>query len=85
VVADGWTPVYGHVSTLAEWDAYEWSWTGSLAQWALDHPDHPDHEQALQASAAHRGSWLNGYRGVLGFVVLLLRPTGGRTTLRNRP
>jgi hypothetical protein len=72
VVADGWTAVYGHVSTLAEWDDDEWSWIGSLAQWALDHPDDQDHEQALQVSAAHRRSWLNGYRGVLGFVVLLL-------------
>lgn len=80
VVADGWTPVYGHVSTLGEWDDYEWSWTGSLAQWALDHPDDPDHEKALQVSAAHRRSWLNGYRGVLGFVVLLLRPTCWQTT-----
>lgn len=75
VVADGWTPVHGHVSTLAEWDDYQWSWTGSLAAWALDHPDHPDREQVLTASAAHRDSWLNGYRGVLGFVTLLLRPT----------
>ncbi|MCC8246825.1 SAM-dependent methyltransferase [Saccharothrix luteola] len=75
VVADGWTPVHGHVSTLAEWDEYEWSWTGSLAAWALDHPDHPDREQVLATSAAHRDSWLNGYRGVLGFVTLVLRPT----------
>ncbi|MDR6592864.1 SAM-dependent methyltransferase [Saccharothrix longispora] len=75
VVADGWTPVHGHVSTLAEWDEYEWSWTGSLARWALDHPDHPDHRQALEASAAHRSAWLGGHRGVLGFVVLVLRPT----------
>ncbi|WP_238412813.1 SAM-dependent methyltransferase [Saccharothrix deserti] len=75
VVADGWTPVHGHVSTLAEWDEYEWSWTGSLAAWALDHPDHPDSGQALATSAAHRDSWLNGYRGVLGFVTLVLRPT----------
>ncbi|WP_328701338.1 SAM-dependent methyltransferase [Amycolatopsis pittospori] len=71
----GWTPVYGHVSTLEEWDEYEWCWTGSLARWALDNPDHPDHEQALRASNAHREGWLNGYRGVLGFVVLLLRRT----------
>ncbi|WP_238598863.1 SAM-dependent methyltransferase [Saccharothrix sp. ALI-22-I] len=75
VVADGWTPVYGHVSTVAEWDEYEWSWTGSLAAWALDHPDHPDSAEALAKSAAHRDTWLNGYRGVLGFVTLLLRPT----------
>jgi cyclopropane fatty-acyl-phospholipid synthase-like methyltransferase len=75
VVADGWTPVHGHVSTLAEWDEYEWSWTGSLAAWALDHPDHPDRDQVLATSAAHRDSWLDGYRGVLGFITLVLRPT----------
>jgi hypothetical protein len=75
IVDNGWTPVYGHISTLEEWDEYEWCWTGSLAQWALDHPQHPDHEQALKTSAAHRSGWLNGYRGVLGFVVLLLRRT----------
>lgn len=75
IVAEGWTPVHGHVSTLQEWDEYEWSWTGSLARWALDHPDHPDHQQALEASTAHRADWLGGYRGTLGFVVLLLRRT----------
>lgn len=36
VVADGWTPVYGHVSSRRELDDYEWSWTGSLASWALN-------------------------------------------------
>ncbi|MBW4719883.1 SAM-dependent methyltransferase [Saccharothrix obliqua] len=75
VVADGWTPVHGHVSTLAEWDAYEWSWTGSVARWALDHRDDPDVESALRTANAHRDLWLGGYRGVLGFVTLVLRPT----------
>ncbi|WP_285635005.1 methyltransferase domain-containing protein [Lentzea sp. NBRC 102530] len=75
VVADGWTPVYGHTSTIEEWDEYQWCWTGTLAQWALDHPDHPDSEVALRMSADHRTGWLGGYRGVLGFVVLLLRRT----------
>ncbi|HET9139752.1 class I SAM-dependent methyltransferase [Actinophytocola sp.] len=73
VAEHGWTPVYGHVSTLAEWDEYEWCWTGSLARWALDHPDHPDREQVLGVSAEHRAGWLGGYRGVLGFVTLVLR------------
>ncbi|MBY8850326.1 hypothetical protein [Saccharothrix longispora] len=41
---------------------------------ALAHTDHPDHRQALEASAAHRSAWLGGYRGVLGFVVPVLRP-----------
>ena len=73
VVADGWTPVFGYVSTQTEWDDYEWSWTGTLAGWALDNPDHPDSEQVRRVSAEHRHGWLHGHRGVLGFVFLLLR------------
>ncbi|MFF7458816.1 SAM-dependent methyltransferase [Kitasatospora sp. NPDC008115] len=73
VTADGWTPVSGHVSTRQEWDDYEFSWTGSLAQWALDHPEHPDAAGARAAADLHRAEWLHGYRGTLGFVTLLLR------------
>lgn len=54
VTADGWTPVYAHVSTPGEWDDYEWSWTGSLSRWALDHPGGPDSAHALRAAAEHR-------------------------------
>ncbi|MCB5180593.1 SAM-dependent methyltransferase [Streptomyces antimicrobicus] len=73
VTAAGWTPVYGHVSSREELDDYEWSWTGSLAAWALDHPQHPDHAEALAAATAHRTEWLTTYRGVWGFVTLVLR------------
>jgi SAM-dependent methyltransferase len=76
VTADGWAPVYGYVSTRREWDEYEWSWTGSLTSWALDHPDDPDSAAALEAAVVHRSEWLHGYRGVLGFVTLVLRPDG---------
>lgn len=69
----GWTPVYGHISEPGEWDHYEWSWTGSLTRWALDHPEHADADAALAAAREHREGWLRGYRGVLGFVCLLLR------------
>ncbi|MEW2418206.1 class I SAM-dependent methyltransferase [Streptomyces sp. NPDC046866] len=75
ISAAGWTPVYGHVSTLAEWDAYEWSWTGSLSRWALEHPDHPDAAEALDIARTHRNEWLRGYRGTLGFVTLQVRAT----------
>ncbi|WP_405147689.1 class I SAM-dependent methyltransferase [Sphaerisporangium sp. NBC_01403] len=68
----GWLTVYAHVSDLAEWDEYEWSWTGTLARWAAGNPG-PDGEQALAAVREHRDMWLNGYRGVLGFVSLLLQ------------
>ncbi|MFC0599073.1 SAM-dependent methyltransferase [Streptomyces palmae] len=75
VRAEGWTPVYAHVSSLREWDMYEWSWTGSLSRWALDNPDHPDSAAALEAADEHRAGWLRGYRGVFGFVSLVLRRT----------
>ncbi|WP_035846191.1 SAM-dependent methyltransferase [Kitasatospora azatica] len=73
VTAEGWVPVYGHQSSQSELDDYEWSWTGSLAEWALDHPEDPDATQAAQRAADHRTGWLRGYQGTFGFVTLLLR------------
>jgi SAM-dependent methyltransferase len=73
IVADGWAPVYGHTSTLDEWDEYEWSWTGSLTRWALDHPEHPSAADATATAVEHREGWLHGYRGTLGFLTLVLR------------
>ncbi|MQY32126.1 putative protein YjhP [Streptomyces sp. RB17] len=75
VVADGWTPVDGHVSTRQELDDYEWACWGSLAAWALDHPDDPDSSQVLATATARRTEWLRGYRDAFGFVSLVLRPT----------
>src|SRR5690349_5656066 len=69
----GWASVYAHISDTAEWDDYEWSWTGSLTEWALDNPGHPDASTALALAREHRGGWLRGYREVLGFVTLVLR------------
>lgn len=75
VTDDGWIPVYGHISTRAELDDYEWSWSGALAAWALDHPGDPDAAQALAAATSHRSEWLGGYRDAFGFVTLVLRRT----------
>lgn len=69
----GWTPTYAHISDPAEWDDYEWSWTGSLTAWALDNPGHPDAPTALTLARNHRSRWLTGYRRVLGFATLVLR------------
>jgi SAM-dependent methyltransferase len=73
VTAGGWVPVYGHVSTTEEWDDYEFSWTGTLSRWALEHPSDPHSTTALEAATAHRREWLHGYRRTLGFVTLILR------------
>jgi cyclopropane fatty-acyl-phospholipid synthase-like methyltransferase len=73
----GWTPVHGQISTRAELDAYEWANWGSLAAWALDHPEHPDHAQVLEHANTARGEWLRVYRESFGFVTLVLRRTAG--------
>jgi SAM-dependent methyltransferase len=75
VAAEGWTLVFAHVSSPQEWEDYEFSWTGSLAEWALDNPGHPDSAAAREAADIHRAEWLHGYRGTFGFVTLLLRRT----------
>ncbi|MEU7892724.1 class I SAM-dependent methyltransferase [Nonomuraea sp. NPDC049152] len=75
VVAEGWTPVYGHISAREELDAYEWAWTGSLASWALDNPGDPDSPEALEVATNHRKEWLRTYRDTWGFVTLVLRRT----------
>ena len=71
----GWTPVYAHVSDAAEWDNYEWSWVGSLTEWALDNPGHPDAVDGTRRSRASTAT--SGFAGtaVLGFVTLVLRRT----------
>jgi SAM-dependent methyltransferase len=74
----GYEPVHGHVSTLEEWDEYEWSWTGSLTDWALEEGRDPAaRTEALTAAAEHRDAWLDGYRGVLGFACLVLADARG--------
>jgi SAM-dependent methyltransferase len=77
VIADGWVPVHGHISTRRELDAYEWACWGSLASWALDHPADPDGAQVLKTANARRSEWLRAYRDSFGFVCLVLRPTSG--------
>ena len=73
VVADGWTPVDGHVSTRQELDDTNGPAGGSPAAWALDHPDHPDSSQILETARARRTEWLCVYRDSWGFVSLVLR------------
>ncbi|WP_329580042.1 class I SAM-dependent methyltransferase [Kitasatospora sp. NBC_01250] len=73
ITTAGWAPVHAHTSTRDELDDYEWSRTGALTEWALDHPTHPDAPGTHQLAAEHRTNWLTGYRDAIGFVTLLLR------------
>jgi len=74
----GFEPGFGHISTAAEWDDYEWSWTGALAGWALTEASAGDREEALEIARSHRRDWLTGYRGQLGFVSVVLHDLGER-------
>lgn len=73
----GWAVTYAHVSSPEEWDDYEWSWTGSLTEWALRPGTDPeDRDHALAAARRHREAWLDGYRGELGFLTAVLARSG---------
>lgn len=71
----GYDTVYAHVSERGEWYDYEWSWTGTLLDWARRHPG-ADGDQARAAALEHREMWLRGYRDKLGFVTMLLSRAG---------
>ncbi|PWW21584.1 methyltransferase family protein [Geodermatophilus normandii] len=73
----GFEPGYAHLSTLAEWDEYEWCWTGALTEWALTEADGAERAAALDAARTHRRQWLEGYRGELGFLTAVLHDTRG--------
>ncbi|MBW8766051.1 MAG: methyltransferase domain-containing protein [Geodermatophilales bacterium] len=72
----GYEPGYGHLSTAAEWDRYEWSWTGALTAWALEEAAGEEREEALSLAREHRREWLEGYRGRLGFATVVLHDSG---------
>ncbi len=64
----------GHVSTLEEWDDYEWAWTGALTRWATSTAGtEADRADALHAAQRHRAAWVSGYRKELGFACLVLQ------------
>ncbi|WP_037605188.1 SAM-dependent methyltransferase [Streptacidiphilus rugosus] len=71
----GWTTVHGHVSSRAELDGYEWACWGSLASWALDHPEDPEAAEVLALSSQRYRDWTRLYRDCWGFVTLILRRT----------
>ncbi|SNS67371.1 Methyltransferase domain-containing protein [Geodermatophilus pulveris] len=68
----GFEPGYGHLSTTAEWDEYEWCWTGALTEWALGEAPDGERAAALDLARTHRTQWLAGHRGQLGFLTVVL-------------
>ena len=54
--AAGFEPGWGHVSSAEEWDDYEWSWTGALAEWALTEARGPEAAEALETARSTAGA-----------------------------
>ena len=70
----GFEPSFAHVSTTAEWDDYQFSWSGSLVDWALkEATSAEDREEVLAVAREHRRQYLDGWRQQYGFVTLVLR------------
>ena len=59
------------LSSRQQWDDYEAAWSGALERWAREHPDDPGRDQALEVAARHRREYLEGYRGFLGFMIVV--------------
>ncbi|MGO1315944.1 MAG: class I SAM-dependent methyltransferase [Cellulomonadaceae bacterium] len=73
VRAHGFEPSFGHVSTLSEWDDYQFSWTGSLVDWAVREASTVEaRDQALTVAREHRDAWLSGARRELGFATFVV-------------
>lgn len=76
----GFFPIYAHVSSQPEWDDYEFSWAGSLFKYVNEFLEHPERAEIQEAAEKHLDGYLRGYRGVLGFVTLVLAKTPERAS-----
>ncbi len=70
--AEGFLPTYMSVSDASDWDHYESLWCASIEEHVRATPGDPDASELRAAAQAHRTAYLRGYRGVLGYVTLLL-------------
>ena len=65
--ARGLIPLYAAVSTLDEWDDFEWSHRMAVELQARRHPDDPKWRDRLKASRRWRDAYLKWGRGTMGF------------------
>jgi SAM-dependent methyltransferase len=75
VLKAGWLSLYGHVSRRDELEETLWINAGSLNRWAMDNPDDPVAAEARELAAKSLDEGLRQYRGVIGYLSLLLAPS----------
>jgi SAM-dependent methyltransferase len=71
-VGAGLRPLRTEVASLDEWDAFESGYLADWEEWLAAHRDHPDAAGVREQADRHRGRWMRGYRGRLGFAYLTL-------------
>lgn len=72
IEAEGFVPRYMSVSDASDWDEYESLWCAAIERHVRATPGDPDAAELLRIARAHRAGYLRGYRGVLGYVSLVL-------------
>jgi len=72
IEAEGFVPRYMSVSDASDWDEYESLWCAAIEGHVRATPGDPDASELLRIARDHRAGYLRGYRGVLGYVSLLL-------------
>lgn len=70
----GFRPAWIESASQDEWEQFESGYQADVEEWLAAHPDHPSAQETRDRVAAHRSTWLRGYRGILGLAYLTLVP-----------
>ncbi|WP_436736660.1 SAM-dependent methyltransferase [Streptomyces sp. BBFR102] len=74
VVAAGFRPARIETATPAEWEEFESGYREDVEVWLAARPGHPLAAETRDRVDRQRGSWLSGYRNLLGIAYLTLVP-----------
>ncbi|WP_216853277.1 class I SAM-dependent methyltransferase [Phytoactinopolyspora halotolerans] len=72
-IAAGLRPMRVEAVERSEWDDFESGFLADMESWLVEHPGDPRADEIRARADAHRGYWLRGHRGLLGFAYLTLR------------
>lgn len=68
----GWEILHLSTANQREWDDFESAHRAGLRQWLLANPESPRAQEIREQQDAREQEYLTSYRGVLGFVYLVL-------------
>ncbi len=71
----GWAVLHLSTADQREWDDFESTWRSGRQEWLMSHPGDPRASAIRTQVDGQLREYVNTYRGVLGFVYLVLVPT----------